>query len=89
MAELITDESICSTAKVAEKFNTPEPGLVKDVLLQYPLPDDLTESQRRRFLSLLSHYADVIARDPDDLGCIRVLQHCIDTKDASPIRQQA
>ena len=89
MAELITDESISSTEEVAENFNTPEPGLVKDVLLQHPLPDELTESQRKQFLSLLSHYSDVIARDPDDLGRTRVLQHCIDTKDASPIRQQA
>ena len=80
---------ICSTAEVAENFNTLEPGLVKDVLLQHPLPDDLTESQRKQFLSILSHYVDVIARDPDDLGCTRVLQHCIDTKDTSPIRQQA
>ena len=85
MAELITDESISSTEEVAENFNTPEPGLVKDVLLQHPLPDELTESQRKQFLSLLSHYSDVIARDPDDLGRTRVLQHCIDTKDASPI----
>ena len=31
----------------------------------------------------------MIARDPDDLGRTRMLHHCIDTKDASPIQQQA
>ena len=51
IAELITDESISSTEEVAENFNTPKPGLVKDVLLQHPLPDDLTKSQREQFLS--------------------------------------
>ena len=44
MAELITDKSICTTDDVAENFNTPEPGLVKDVLLQRPLPDDHKEN---------------------------------------------
>ena len=37
----------------------------------------------------MSEYSDVIAQGPDDLGRTKVLQHYIDTKDATPIRQPA
>ena len=57
--------------------------------LQYPLPSNLTDKQRKQFFALMSEYSDVIAQGPDDLGCTKVLQHHIDTKDATLIRQQA
>ena len=37
----------------------------------------------------MSQYSDVIAQGSNDLGRTRLLQHHIDTKDATPIRQQA
>ena len=47
-----------------KNFSTPEPGLVKSVLLPRKLPDNLTESQIKEFLSFqLSYCPDLIARD--------------------------
>ena len=37
----------------------------------------------------MSEYSDVKAQGPDDLGRTKALQHHIDTKDATLIRQQA
>ena len=48
-----------------------------------------SETQKEQFLALLSHYSDVIADGPDDLGHTTVMQHLIDTGNASPICQQA
>ena len=49
----------------------------------------LTDSQQEKFLALLSHYEDVLAKCPEDLGCTNVLSHRIETGNARPIFQQA
>ena len=61
----------------------------RDVTLLTPLPSKLTDHQREKFLALLSHYEEVLAKFPEDLGCTDVLSHRIETGDAKPIRQQA
>ena len=57
--------------------------------LQHPLPSDLTDKQKEHFFALMSEYSDAITQGPDDLGHTTVLQHHIDIKDATLIRQQA
>jgi len=52
------------------------------------IPDNITAAQKQQFLVLLSHYTDIIARRSDDLGHTTVMQHSIDTGNATPIRQQ-
>ena len=60
-----------------------------EVILQIPLPPELTDSQREKFLALLSHYEDVLAKCSEELGRTDVLSHRIETGDAKPIRQPA
>jgi len=53
-----------------------------DVALQVPLPDNLTVTEREKFLAFLSHYSNALAVNNDDLGCITVLNHEINTNGA-------
>ena len=85
-AELITDSAICNTCEQGE-VSASGSYLAKDIPLT--LPDDVTAAQKEQFLALLSHYSDIIAARPDELGRTTVMQHCIDTGNAAPIRQQA
>lgn len=60
----------------------------KKILLS--LPDDIIkEAQKEQFLALLAHYSGIIADGPSDLGHTTVMQHYIDTGNASLICQQA
>jgi len=84
-AELIREEAICS---VCEDRPPRDKEMTKEevtINLQHPLPSELTEKQKEQFLALMSEYDGVIAQGP---GRTKVLQHHIDTKDATPIRQQ-
>ena len=85
-AELIDHTAICSALGENEELPTAE-TLEKEIMLSFP--DDITETQKEQFLALLSHYSEIIANGPDDLGHTTVMQHHIDTGNASPIRQQA
>ena len=46
---------------------------------------DLDEQQRKGLSSLLAEFSDVLSDDP---GKSRVIDHCIDTGTATPVRQQ-
>ena len=85
-AELINDSAICTTSEQGEG-SVRSDHLAANVPLT--LPDDIATTQKEQFLALLSHYADIIAANPDDLGRTTVMQHSIDTGNATPIRQQA
>ena len=61
----------------------------EDKILRVPLSAELTKTQREKFLALLSHYDNVLAKCPEDLGRTSILSHHIETGDAQPIRQQA
>ena len=61
----------------------------EDIILKVPLSAELTETQREKFFALLSHYDNVLAKCPEDLGCTSILSHFIETGDVQPIRQQA
>ena len=88
-AELIREEAICS-AREKELPRNKELAMEElTINLQNPLPSDVTETQKEQFLALMSQYSDVIVQGPNDLGRTGVLQHHIDTKNATPIRQQA
>ena len=87
-AELIEDTSI--NAITENKCDEAVQGQDQNkVELQGSLPGELTESQKERFVALLSQYSDVLAASSDDLGRTNILSHKIDTGNASPIRQQA
>ena len=50
------------------------------------LPDDITQDQKEKILALM---ADILADGQDKIGHTGVLQHHIDTGNATPTRQQA
>ena len=66
-AKLIGDEVICSTPE-SEQSTT---DLELDILL-HPLPKDITESQKEQFLTLMSHYSCVIAKNPMILAILNI-----------------
>ena len=88
IAEIIREEAICTASEQGSGVKTTNRETLS-IDLQHPLPSDLTDKQKEQFFALMSEYSDVIAQGPDDLGHTKVLQHHIDTKDATPIRQQA
>ena len=88
-AELIEEVSISSVTETDDSRQVPHDTNKKEVSMQVPLPAGLTELQKEKFLALLSHYADVMAVNSDDLGCTNILTHRIETNEARPIRQQA
>ena len=51
--------------------------------------DELTQQEREKLYAVLCHYGDVFADNSEDLGRTDEIQHSIDTKDASPVRQSA
>ena len=82
-AEPINDVSICEATNGHSSQQSPnEENLIA---LSHPLPDDITMEQKEKFLALMSHYTDVMADSPDNLGRTGVLQHQIDTGSAMPI----
>ncbi len=50
---------------------------------------DLEETQAIEVARLLSQYADVFAKSPDDLGLTTLVEHQIKLDDATPIKQRA
>ncbi|KAL9952487.1 hypothetical protein ACROYT_G039751 [Oculina patagonica] len=49
--------------------------------------EGLSEDQRGQFLSLVTEYADIFAKDSSDLGKSGLLEHSIDTGDCKPVKQ--
>lgn len=47
----------------------------------------LSESQRGQFLSLVTEYDDIFAKDSSDLGKSGLSKHAIDTGDSKPVKQ--
>ena len=87
-ADLVEDMSI--NAITENNCDEAVQGQDQDkVELQGSLPGEFTESQKERFVALLSQFSDVLAASSDDLGRTNILSHKIDTRNASPIRQQA
>ena len=86
-AEPIEDHIICEVSKGKSLQGQPEGS--SDIILANPLPDDITSDQKEKFLALMAHYSDILADGPDKLGRTGVLQHHINTDNATPIRQQA
>ncbi|KAL9986207.1 hypothetical protein ACROYT_G000314 [Oculina patagonica] len=49
--------------------------------------EGLSEDQRGQFLSLVTEYEDIFAKDSSDLGKSGLLEHSIDTGDCKPVKQ--
>ena len=49
--------------------------------------EGLSEDQTAQFLSLVTEYEDIFAKDSSDLGTSGLLEHAIDTGDCKPIKQ--
>ena len=92
-AKLIEEVSVCGIGEISSPDRSQQVAHDKkrmdEITIQALLPAELTELQREKFLALLSHYADVMAMDNDDLGRTNILSHRIETNGARPIRQQA
>ena len=50
--------------------------------------ENLTPEQRHSLAALLIEYQDVFARSDTDLGCLKGVQHTINTGNAAPIKQR-
>ena len=61
------------------------PELLKE--LYRASTDGLTPNQQTQVYNLLCEFADVFSQGPHDLGRTDLVQHRINTRDASPIRQ--
>ena len=72
-AELIHDNNICVVMSPSKESN-----VVNKIDLAHPLPEDLSQSEREKFLALLSNYVDILATNSNDLGQTDVLNHHID-----------
>ena len=49
--------------------------------------EGLSEDQRGQFVSLVTEYEDIFAKDSSDLGKTGLLEHTIDTGDCKPVKQ--
>ena len=63
------------------------PPHVKDLYTQC-LPALTKTQHRNRLAQMLSEYADVFAKHPDDIGRTNLVKHVIDTGDAKPVHQR-
>ena len=83
LAEGLNETAICNTT-VSDQVKS---GIVHDIELAEPLPDDITNAEREQFLAFLSYYPDVVTANSDDLGRTNVSQHHINTGVSPPICQ--
>ena len=65
-AELIIDETICSTSESEQST-----AYLKLDILLHPLFHDITESQKQQFLTLMFHDARVIGKIPLILAILK------------------
>jgi hypothetical protein len=56
-------------------------------LRQFDVNPQLNETHKMNLCSLLKRYRNVFAFDGDDIGCVRVVDHEIDTGDHPPVSQ--
>jgi len=85
-AKLIREEAISAISQQDTQ------RAVTEIILQSPLPNDITDIRKEQFLSLMANYSDVIAQSPNDLGCtsftasqIQRMHHLSDNRpDESP-----
>ena len=49
--------------------------------------EGLSEDQRDQFLSLVTKYEDIFAKENSDLGKSGLLEHAIHTGDCKPVKQ--
>jgi len=87
IAEPIYDHIICEISDGKGQQQRQEE--MPDIILTNPLLDDITPDQKEKILALMAHYCDILADGPDKIGRTGVLQHHIDTGNATPIHQQA
>ena len=89
IAELINDSNICTTTRSEDCTPSQGPLHNNELPLAHPLPDDITNTEKDQFIALFSHYTDVVATNPEELGRTSILQHNINTGTSPPIRQLA
>ena len=70
IAELFTEASINAVTEPPSEKSYSSLLESMEIPSQVPLPTDLTETQKDKFLALLSHYSSILAKDDDDLGSL-------------------
>ena len=61
------------------------PEHIKDMFLRSCV--HLTDEESTEFGEVLTMYADLFAKNDNDLGCFAEMEHSIDTGDTPPIKQ--
>ena len=65
--ESINDLSICAAASKSDIQQKQSKQKIQ-ITLSHTLPNDITQVQEDKFLALLSHYSDIMADSPSELG---------------------
>ena len=81
-------ESLCTIQQTKPGQLQRDPAMVRKVVEQL-LPDspDVGQADTDRLRTLLNEFSDIISVDASDLGQTTLVQHEINTGDATPIRQ--
>ena len=81
-------ESLCTLQQTKPGQLQRDPAMVRKVVEQL-LPDspDVGQADTDRLRALLHEFSDIISVDASDLGQTTLVQHEINTGDATPIRQ--
>ena len=86
----ITGESVCTIQLTKLRKQCRDPALVeKAIELLLPDSPELKPSDKQKLQELLYNFSDVVSVDANDLGQTTLVQHEINTGDATPIRQPA
>ena len=69
-----------------ERGTASEPNHVEPLL--ETVDPSVPVEQRQELANLLHRFFDVFSKGEDDLGCTSFVQHCVDTGNSRPFRQQ-
>ena len=83
---LHTRQNVGTLEVVAIADPPPTPAASKP-LLPPPVPAHRSPTQQQQLKDLFQEFSDIISQGEDDLGCIPLLQHTIETE-GPPLRQQ-
>ena len=88
--EHIPEQRKIIPSKIAQEIATKICNLVnQEQIDEFEIGPNLTPDQKLKLTKLIQDNADIFAKDGTDLGRTSLVQHKINTKDATPLRQRA
>ena len=74
------------TLEIVAIADSPPPPAASKPLRPPPVPEHLSPIQQQQLKNLFQEFSDIISQGEDDLGCILLLQHAIETE-GPPLHQ--